>query len=215
METKLINNNSENLITFLTGWGCDANQFDFMISDNYDVLICYDYTNLDFNFDFSKYKNHYLITFSAGVFIAGILKNKLPLFKKTVAVNGNPKAYDEYFGLRQEIVDIFNGVTKENALDFRRKYLVYNDEEFRLFNKNQSLRTFDSCREELLSLKKYGMKKPLAMNFDMAVLSQNDKIFFPSRQKEYWENKSKCIYLENSAHFPFFTLNKYETILNL
>ena len=213
MQTKLIRNNSENLIVFLTGWGCDDNQFRFMKSSENDVLLCYDYTTLDLDFDFSKYKKHYLITFSAGVFVIGMLKDRLPEFEKTIAINGNPLAYDEYFGLRKEIVDIFNGVTKETALDFRRKYIVYDDEEFRLINSNQSLRSFESCREELASLQKYAFQKPPIIKFDKAILSDSDKIFYPSRQKEYWESVTECIYLEKSAHFPFFKLNNYDEII--
>ena len=214
MKTKLIKNNSENLITFLTGWGCDDNQFKFMSAEKNDVLVCYDYTDFDLNFDFSKYQNHYLITFSAGVFVAGAIKNKLPDFKKKIAINGNPLAYDEYFGLRKEIVDLFYGVTIENALDFRRKYLVFDDAEFRLINRNQSYRSFESSMEELDSLQKLSFTKPEPIKFDVAILSDSDKIFYPKRQKEYWEGKAKCYYLKNSAHFPFFKLNNYDEIIN-
>ena len=49
MQTKLIQNNSKNLIIFLTGWGCDSDQFKFMYSKENDVLIVYDYSNLDFD----------------------------------------------------------------------------------------------------------------------------------------------------------------------
>ena len=213
MKTKLIKNNNKNLITFLTGWGCDDNQFKFMRAKNYDVLICYDYTDFDLDFNFSKYKNHYLITFSAGVFVAGAIKDKLPIFKKTIAINGNPLAYDEYFGLRKEIVEIFYGVTKENALDFRRKYLVFDDEEYKLINKNQSHRSFESCKEELVSLQKLSFLEPEPIKFDTVILSDSDKIFYPNRQKEYWEPVSNCFYLKNSAHFPFFKLNNYDEIV--
>lgn len=219
MNTKLIDNNGKNLIVFLTGWGCDDNQFSFMQSDNnFDILICYDYSTPDFDFDFSKYEKKYLIAFSAGVFMAGVLKDKLPPFEKTIAINGNPLAYDEYFGLRKEIVDIFTGVTKENALDFRRKYLVFDDKEFRLFNKYCSKREFENCFMELIALKSYQFENPLF--FDVAILSENDKIFDFKHQKEYWSNEKfqpdcKCITLKNSAHFPFFRLNNYTDIINL
>lgn len=216
METKYIGNNSKNIIVFLTGWGCDDNQFKFMKnSNNYDILLCYDYTTVDFDFDFSNYEKCYLIAFSAGVFMANILKPQLPEFEKKIAINGNPLAYDEYFGLRKEIVDIFNGVTKENALDFRRKYLVYNDREFRKFNANQSHRSFESCKQELNSLRNYIDNPCEQIDFDVSVLSMEDKIFVPSRQMEYWKDKSRCVTLENSAHFPFFLLDDYKNIIEL
>ena len=64
MQTKLIQNNSKNLIIFLTGWGCDSDQFKFMYSKENDVLIVYDYSNLDFDIDISNYNKYYLVSFS-------------------------------------------------------------------------------------------------------------------------------------------------------
>lgn len=219
MQTKLISNNSENLITFLTGWGCDDNQFKFMNSENFDVLLCYDYSDLNLDFNFSKYKKHYLITFSAGVYVAGILKNILPDFTKKIAINGNPIPYDEYFGLNKEIVNIFMGITKETTLDFRQKYIVFDEKEFRLFNANQSHRTFESCQEELFSLTA-ARKNSTPLKYDVAILSMNDKIFSPKRQLEYWDKSvyqpdCRVVKLENSAHFPFFKLNSYDKITEL
>ena len=92
MQTKLIQNNSKNLIIFLTGWGCDSDQFKFMYSKENDVLIVYDYSNLDFDIDISNYNKYYLVSFSAGVFVAGMIRNILPKFEKTIAINGNPIA---------------------------------------------------------------------------------------------------------------------------
>ena len=215
MKIKLINNNSKNLITFLTGWGCDSNQFRFMKSSENDILMIYDYTDLALNFDFSKYEHHYLISFSAGVFMAGMLKNILPEFEKSIAVNGNPEAYDKYFGLTKEIVDIFQGVTIENAIDFRREYLVFDEKELKLFNANQSHRSIESCREELKSLREYDKTNPEPQEFTFAILSRNDKIFNPQHQQEYWEKRTRCLYLENSAHFPFFTIDDFDKIINL
>ena len=214
MQTKLIKNNSKNLIIFLTGWGCDADQFSFMKSEKYDILICYDYTNLNFDFDFSKYNEFYLISFSAGVNIGCVLKNKLPKYKKTVAINGNPLANNQYYGLRKEILDVFAGVTPSNALDFRRKFLVYDDEEFRKFNSTQSHRTFESCMQELLVINQCNSSNE-PVEFNIAILSKDDKIFYYERQLEYWSDKSRCITLENCAHFPFFRLDNYDSIIEI
>ncbi len=213
MQTGLINNNSEKLIIFLTGWGCDYNQFRFMKSSEYDVLICYDYTNLDLHFDFSKYKECNLIAFSAGVCVASVIKDKLPQMKKKIAINGNPLAYNEHYGLRKEILEVFAGVRKETALEFRREFLVYDDKEFKMFNSTQPLRTFDSCKEELLSLKSYYNEDITLIDFDVAVLSKNDKIFYFDWQKEYWSDKSQCVILDNCAHYPFFRLDSFEKIM--
>ncbi|MCR5265197.1 MAG: DUF452 family protein [Cyanobacteria bacterium RUI128] len=215
MQTKLVENNSKKLTIFLTGWGCDADQFRFMKSEDSDILICYDYTNLDIAFDFSKYDEFNLISFSAGVCISGLIKDKLPKFNKKISINGNPLAYNQYYGLRKEIIDVFEGVTQSNALDFRRQFLVYDDEEFRKFNANQSHRSFESSLTELVSLKSYDNESVEPMKFDTAVLSEDDKIFFYNRQIEYWSDKAKCVTLHEAAHFPFFRLDNFDKILEL
>ena len=69
MKTKLRENNSNDLVVFLTGWGCDDNQFkNFSSSKN--LLLCWDYCTLDFEFDFSKYNKVSLLAYSAGVLVA-------------------------------------------------------------------------------------------------------------------------------------------------
>lgn len=68
MKQYLINNISDSLLIFFTGWGCDEYEFKHLKSSS-DVLVLYDYSDLDLNFDFSKYKNFDLIAFSAGVLL--------------------------------------------------------------------------------------------------------------------------------------------------
>ncbi|MCM1265899.1 MAG: DUF452 family protein [Candidatus Gastranaerophilales bacterium] len=214
MQAEFINNNSRDIIIFLTGWGCDARQFRFMKSEQNDILILYDYTDLEWDFDFSKYKNISLIAFSAGVYVGGLIYEKLPKLTKSIAINGNPLAYDDYFGLRKEIKDVFQGVSSETALSFRRKYMVISDDEYNLFNRYHPCRTYESCKTELKSLAEY-YNNSKAMNYDVAILSKKDKIFDTNRQNEYWKNRSRCVYLEDSAHFPFFTLNDFDEIIKL
>ena len=214
MKTELIDNNSNDLIIFLTGWGCDARQFRFMKSKDNDILIMYDYSDLSLDFDFSKYDKIYLVGFSAGVYVGGLVVDKLPKLIKTIAINGNPLAYDNYFGLRKEIKNIFEGVSSETALGFRRKYMVTNDDEYNLFNRYHPCRSYESCKTELKSLAGY-YKDSKALDYDVAILSEQDKIFDAERQKEYWESRSRCVYLKESAHFPFFVLDNFDEIITV
>ena len=68
---------------------------------------------------------------------------------------------------------------------------------------------------ELVSLKSYDNEDIEPMKYDVTVLSEDDKIFFYKRQLEYWSDKSKCITLSHSAHFPFFRLNNFDDIIKL
>ena len=147
----LIDNKSNELIIFLSGWGCDDIQFKNMKASK-NVLIFWDYSNLDFNFNFSGYEKYYLIAYSVGVFTAGLIQDKLPDTVCKIAVNGNPLFTDEYFGIPQKTRQIFKELNLDNYMDFRKKYLVINDEELAYFNQNASERSFESCFDELEKL---------------------------------------------------------------
>lgn len=211
MELKLINNNSDELIIFFTGWGCDYKQFEFLNS-NSNILIFYDYSSLDFNFDFTSYKKFYLIAFSAGVFIASLIN--LPKLTKKIAINGNPLLFDAYFGLTEKIQNEFSSITLKNITEFRKNYLVLNDKELNLINKYQPNRSLENCFSELNQLKKYYLKPFEPLKYDLIWLSENDKIFDINKQKEYYKNL-KINIIPNSAHFPFFKFKKIEEILEI
>lgn len=210
MKTKLLKNDSDELIVFLSGWGCDKHSYINMKSSR-DVLICWDYTSLDFKFNFSNYKQYYLIAYSAGVFAAGLIKDKLPNFKYTIAINGNPLIFDENFGISKNLIKIFKGLNLDNYMDFRLNYLVANQEELKYFNAHQPNRTFKSCFYELDKLEEYSKEQYKIIDYDLAILGAKDKVFNHEAQKEYYFDKYKV--LENSAHDVFFSFRNFDDIL--
>ena len=210
MKKHLVNNGSDTLLIFFTGWGCDEFEFNHLNS-NSDILILYDYSNLDLDFDFSKYKKYNLIAFSAGVFIASVFNFDFNIGKK-IAISGNPYLFDEYFGISKENQNILCSVTEENADDFARNYLVKTEDEFKKFH--HSNRTIESCKQEFDSLKQlYHIHKEDIKNiFDLAIFGEDDLIFNLSAQKEFFKNKLKII--KNARHNVFFKIKKYDELLN-
>ena len=211
MKAKLIKNNSSDLILFLAGWGCDDVQFK-NIKCSKDLLLCWDYSDLKFDFDFSSYKQVDLITYSAGVFVAGLIQNKLPKLNSKIAINGNVKIFDEYFGISEQSLEFMQNLNLDNYMDFRQKFLVNNEEELEDFNKNSPIRTFESCKNELKALQNYYVEYKPVFEYDVAILSENDKVFIPTRQKEYYNNR--FIELKNNAHNVFYTFKTFDSILN-
>ncbi len=211
MKTKLLKNDNEDLILFLSGWGCDEHSYKDMKSSR-DVLICWDYTSLDFSFDFSPYKKVYLIAYSAGVFVAGLVKDLLPRFEYKLAINGNPHIFDEKFGIAKDKADVFRSLNLDNYIDFRLNYLVRNMEELKYFNSHQPYRTFESCFEELDKLEEYSKSEYQIIDYDKAIISSEDKIFNIDSQKEYYKDKYKI--LNNSAHDVFYIFRSFDDILN-
>ncbi len=210
MKKYLINNNSDKLLIFFTGWGCDEYEFEHLESES-DVLLLYDYTDLILDFDFSKYKHFDLIAFSAGVFASSIIKFDFKIDRRA-AISGNPYLFDEKFGLSKEIQDILYNITEKNADDFARNYLVKTDEEWKKFH--HSKRTLESCKAEFKCLKElyFANKHNINDTFDFALIGGNDKIFAPSTQKEFYGKRLYII--ENARHSLFFRIDKYEQLFD-
>jgi len=206
-----INNNSEEIIIFLNGWGSDENPLKHLRS-NKDILILSDYSDLEIDFDFSEYKKSYLIAYSAGVFMSAYLKNKLPQNAYKIAINGTQKFEDDRLGLTKDILAKFKELNLYNYLDFRLNYIVYDNKELVRFNKNQPKRTIESVQEELKALNRYHKEGAEEILFDKALISQDDRIIKAEVQKSYWKDNFKII--EKAAHFPFFKFETYEEIIN-
>ena len=213
MQYFLKDNGSQDLIVFFAGWGCDENQFE-NLHDNKNVLILYDYNDLSLDFDFSKYRNIDLIAYSAGVFVASITAGQIPCLRSKIAVCGNPYLFDEVLGIGQKTVEVFNQITLDNYLKFRRKYMVSSDEEYIRYNLLQSKRTIESCAAELEALQKLYTQKKAQIDpvFDKAVAAENDLIFNLQAQKDFYQDKLKII--KNAKHHVFFCFNGFEDILN-
>ncbi len=199
-------NNSESLILFFAGWACDEFEFEHIKTDH-DLLILYDYIDLNLNFDFSKYKNINLLAFSAGVFVASIIDFDFKINSK-IALNGNPYLFDEHFGLTKGIQDILYNITEETADKFARDYLVKTDEEYKNFH--PSKRTIQSCKREFDNLKElYNQNiNKIKDIYDYAIVGVDDKIFQVEAQKEFYKDKIRII--ENARHNLFFRIKKYE-----
>ena len=210
MKKYFYNNNSDTLIIFFTGWGCDEYEFGHLGSDS-DVLLLFDYADLNLDFDFSKYKHFNLLAFSAGVFVASIYDFDFKIDKK-VALSGNPYLFDERLGLSSKIQTVLQNITEESADDFARNYLVKTDAEWQKFH--HSKRTIESCRMEFNSLKQiYCENKHIIRDiYDFAFIGEEDKIFDVSEQKKFYETRLQIV--KNARHSLFFRIDKYEEIFN-
>ena len=213
MKTKLIENTSNDLVVFLTGWGCDDNQFK-NFSSRKNMLLCWDYSTLDFEFDFSKYNKVSLLAYSAGVLVACLLQDKFPKFNKKVAVNGNPLMTDKKFGISKTIIDLMLNLNLDNCMEFISTYLIYDNQELKKFLATPSYRPFESSKQEIIKLQEYCNLKFTPIEFDKVILSDSDKVFNPATQEEFF--KGKYVLLKNAAHHtPFLRFNSVDDLFEL
>ena len=104
MEKVWINRqNAPELLLFFNGWGMDEKPFKHLeTSKDLDVLMVYDYTNLDNAHDlcndFADYKSVHLVAWSLGVFVAAKVLAGIK-FASTKAINGTLMPIDENEGI--------------------------------------------------------------------------------------------------------------------
>lgn len=218
MKSYFQNNNSDNLILFLNGWGMDERPL-LSLKSNYDVLQIFDYSEINsdvFDFDFLSYKSIILICFSAGVYMAGILKDILPKADFKIAVNGSLNTFNENEGLPLESALTIENTNEENYMELRTK-LISSPEHIERFNQNQPYRNIESSLAEFAALKKYYSEyKKVKFNFDKVIISQDDKIIPMKNQLNSWrEYKNTHLVFSSGGHFLFYNFSDFSEIISL
>ncbi len=184
MEYKWLNReNNEKVIIFFNGWGMDENAVSGMAFDEFDVVMFYDYNNLDTDFDFNElnsYKEKSLVAWSMGVMVATLFKEKLEPLKTKTAINGTLKPIDAEFGINPRIYDLtirgFNEVGREK---FIRNMFDSEIKELPAIN-----RELENQKSELSAIKNYGAD--FDFKYNKVFISDNDKIIPTKNQCKYW-----------------------------
>ena len=109
------------------------------------MLLCWDYSTFDFEFDFSKYNKISLLAYSADILIAYLLQDKFPKFDQAVAVNGNPLMVDKKLGIDEKTIELMLNLNLDNYMEFISTYIVYGKQEHEKFL-SPSCRLFESSK---------------------------------------------------------------------
>lgn len=209
----LTKENNKKLIIFFTGWSFDYKPFEFLQSNGYDVLILYDYNNLELP-QIPLYQEYNLVSWSMGVFVAYLLKDKLPQFSKKIAINGTPFPVNDEFGipLKPFILTLRHA---KNGLEGKFYQNIFEkDEEYKRYNLSPVERTIENRVFELNALYDRIKNTNLSYNkyYDKALISTNDKIIPTKNQINFWQNNTETELLE-SGHFPYYNFKSWNEIL--
>ncbi len=214
MRTYLRDSNSKTIVVFFAGWALDEKPFEALESKGYDLLFVYDYSDLSFEFDFSKYDKKILIAFSYGVFISSLLQEKLPVFDRKIAVNGTLRPIGKEFGINEKIFKLtLDSISPESMQKFYSR-MFDNNLDYEYFMEHLPSRNWYQCKEELAKISEcYQNNQNLGYTFDKAIISNEDKIFPAKSQINFWQNTEvKNI---EAGHFPFYKFNSVDEIIEL
>ena len=207
--------NNDKLIIFFAGWSFDEKSFKFLSCENFDVLMFYDYSTIDkIVEDFSSYKEINLIAWSMGVFVAYLLKDKLPKFNKKIAINGTPLPVNDEYGIPTKPFLLTLRHAKTGLEGKFYQNIFYKPEEYERYLETPVTRSIENRENELKSL--YNRIKSCEINYthfyDKALVSNFDKIIPTKNQINFWQNNADIEALE-SGHFPYYNFKSWNEIL--
>ena len=170
----------------------------------------YDYRDINFDlsqFDFSKYKEKYLVCWSMGVYVSNLFKNQFQNFNKKIAINGTIKIIDNNFGILEKIYKLTIKLFNEASCDKFIKNMFNNE---KINPKIIITKTLEELKEELIAIQKLEIKEEL--NFDLVIISSNDKIIPTNNKINFWQNKTQIKNIV-SPHYPFDKYKKWSELL--
>lgn len=204
-------NNNDKLIIFFNGWGMDENSVSHLNCGDYDVLVLFDYNNLNLDTDIPKYKEKYIIAWSMGVMISGI--NETEKIRENsvsyTAICGTPFPINDNYGIPERIYDL----TVKGFSELSSKKFIS-----RMFNGEKipgviTKRTLESQKSELIELKKYTPSEKV--KFDKVIVGENDKIIPTKNQTNYWTDKDVNIIFTPTGHYPFLMYNDWAELVEI
>lgn len=198
------------LLIYFAGWGTPPTAVSHLkLPENHDLLICYDYQNLQLDFDFSPYQQIRLVAFSLGVWVANQLMKNRTLASAT-AINGTLRPCDAQFGIPPEILKgTLDGLNETNRLKFERRMC----QDLSLYQQYQSLeerRSTPELKQELTALYQAIATRPhhSDIQWNQAMIASKDFIFPTAHQLSYWQTHAPHTRIQTieGAHyiFPYF-----------
>jgi biotin synthesis protein BioG len=204
-------NNSE-LVLIFCGWGMDEKPIQHLKIGDFDVLLVYDYSDLNFDEDISAYKKITLIAWSMGVLVASLVCANFNI-QKSIAINGTQKPIDAEFGINPKVYKLTLDNFSESVRDKFFENMFGSDDEYKQFS--QPLREVENQRQELDYLQDIALKnQSFNFEFDCAIISNRDNIFPSKNQQKFWQTKKVKVVELNSGHYPFFEFDSLEEIIN-
>lgn len=212
----LINKGNSGLILLFGGWGSGPELFkDCRAEAGYDMLLCYDYRDLDFNYGLlDGYPEIRLIAWSMGVWVADAVlgaseagRRAEVRISEAIAVGGTLSPVDDSCGIpgavfRGTLDNLSDGSRADITLrKFRRRMC---GDHLDYFSSHLPSRTAAELRDELAFLSDaVADRSPEGehLRWDYAVIGEQDMIFPAENQERAWKDSAGRVIRTASPHF--------------
>lgn len=218
MKSKLYTGNtSDSLIVFFAGWGMDTRPFLHLNSEESDVMILYDYRNIELPAYFSKtismYKKVSFIAWSFGVWVCAHCIPKLPEnTQRAIAIAGTLYPSHDAYGISPRILKATLKNYSEDTRDSFYTRMCGDENTHTCFLAVAPDRTIESQKSELeFLLNEFEEEEPPDNIFTHAIICAKDMSFPAHHQRNFWHSDASREIA--TAHFPFFTMSSWNDII--
>lgn len=210
---------SSSLILFFSGWSAAPGLFARLKADEgTDVMVCYDYRDVRFEEDLSRYEEIRLIAWSMGVRMAELAAGGKYAFASAIAINGTSCPIHDAYGIPEKIFrGTLDQLDAEGMKRFNRRMCGSREicAEYEAF----PTRPLEEIKEELQHIyalcRKEGetgqTSSASSIPWTHAIISSADRIFPAANQHNYWDGC--CAVTEIDApHYPFYLWKQWNEL---
>lgn len=202
-------NNNSKLVLFFAGWGADEHLFSYPAPEGYDFQVCFDYSDLTFDFaTLETYDSIRLIAWSMGVWAAAtVFSDKIIPWEKKTAINGTMFPKHDQYGIP---VAIFEGTLAQfsptTLAKFRRR-MCGNGQTVKEFLACNPYRSLESLHHELDTINRLLDENHREIHFtwNQAIIGASDLIFPLENQRNAWNEVARTNLMEilvcEAAHY--------------
>ena len=203
----LVREGNKGLLIFFLGWSCDPQSVKKFTPTGWDLLLLYDYRELELpkNFDtiVAPYEKCSVIAHSFGVWVAGYFMDKMPKLTSAVAVCGTLLPVNDEFGISSRIFNFtLSAIQKEGISVFNKRMCGDDIDSF-----TPSELDFESQFDELVALGSYFREHSInkdIQKWSSAIVCSKDEIFPPDNVADFWIKEDvEIMAFRNRPHFPF------------
>lgn len=203
--------NYPRLTLFFAGWGMDERPFADYCPVESDLLICYDYRLLDFDFTLlQRYEEIRLIAWSMGVWAASVVLQHVDLpICECLALNGTMTPVDDNEGIPRTVFEkTLEGMNDVALEKFIRRMCLKRDKT-EAFLAKRPTRSVAELKEELQRIGEQANSCAVpAFKWERAVIGRDDLIFIAANQKNAWRDTGTEVIEYDIPHYSEEVLRK-------
>ena len=214
---------AEELLLLFNGWGMDGRIGDHLLGKSLsekfamDLLLCYDYRNLELEAMVMDEIGHYtritVVAWSFGVWAAQ--QTTLPPVAEAIAINGTLSPIDAQKGIRPDVFQAtLSTWSEENRHRFNRR-MCGTSEALTLFTSMSPNRSVEDQQEELARLQEHVLvagSTTAAWCYDHAIIGGRDLVFSAQQQASAWKGIPQTL-ISDMPHFPFLHFKNLQEVL--